>query len=294
MAEGKSKSGAPPKSDTPPKKSDAPPPERIDKIGGFSPAAPERIDTIGGFLPALLEQEEKRADDAASPAEAIAAPGSPKDPEPPPPAEGPWPSPLSTGPAWLRYLRAIPPRLAGIAVGGVVLGALLVTSVRGCVGSHRVEDLEERVAALEQTLGVNAGGRDHAARSEVGAAADAGARISSPSRGTEDAKKAGCAIAKVAAYQAWDEALAKAKTAAAPGEAKCADLWTQAKKDACYYAASQVVRVAQAARDTVMKGGARARETVKKAKNDPQNDAIGQARAASEAAFQECQDENEL
>ena len=41
-----------------------------------------------------------------------------------------------------------------------------------------------------------------------------------------------------------------------------------------------------------MKGGTTARDAVKAVKDDPKNDAIAKARAASEAAFAACQSED--
>ena len=60
-------------------------------------------------------------------------------------------------------------------------------------------------------------------------------------------------------------------------------MWSDKKKQACYYGASAGPRTAQAARDTVMKGGAAAREAVKNVKDDPKNEAVLRARTASEA-----------
>ena len=97
-----------------------------------------------------------------------------------------------------------------------------------------------------------------------------------------------CAVARIAGYQAWQEALAKAKVNAGPAEAACADFRSDKKKQACYYAAMAETRATQAARDASIAGGAAAREAVKAVKDDPKNEAIARARAASEAAFAAC------
>jgi len=100
-------------------------------------------------------------------------------------------------------------------------------------------------------------------------------------------------MAKVAAYNAWQDAVTRAKETAKSAEAQCSDMWSS-RKNACYYTASAGVRSATAARDTVIKGGGPARDAVKNVKDDPKNDALAPAKAASEAAFTACHDENEL
>jgi hypothetical protein len=102
----------------------------------------------------------------------------------------------------------------------------------------------------------------------------------------------GCALAKIASYQVWQEAFAKAKTNAGPAEAACADMWSESKKQACYRAATTQVRGTQAARDAVIAGGGHAREAVAAVKDDAKNEAIARARAASQAAFAACGDED--
>jgi hypothetical protein len=104
-------------------------------------------------------------------------------------------------------------------------------------------------------------------------------------------RSAPCAIAKVASYQAWQEALTKAKANATSAEAACASMWSESRKQGCYYVATSTVRATQAARDTVIGGGQGARDAVKNVKDDPKNDAIGRARTASEAAFAACEDD---
>jgi hypothetical protein len=51
------------------------------------------------------------------------------------------------------------------------------------------------------------------------------------------------------------------------------------------------IRTAQAARDAVMGGGAVAREALKSVKDDAKNDAIAQARSASDAVLAACGDD---
>jgi hypothetical protein len=108
-----------------------------------------------------------------------------------------------------------------------------------------------------------------------------------------DDRKAACTVAKIEAYEAWQDAVAKAKTKAQAAGAQCSDMWKK-KKQACYYAAFAGVRATQGARDAVIKGGATAREAVKNMKDDPKNEAIPRARAASAAAWAACDDDNEL
>jgi hypothetical protein len=95
-------------------------------------------------------------------------------------------------------------------------------------------------------------------------------------------------VAKIAAYRVWQEALAKAKVNAGPAEAACADIWSDSKKQACYRFAMTQIRATQAARDSVIEGGAVAHEAVKAARDDAKNEAVARARAASQAAFVAC------
>jgi hypothetical protein len=106
-----------------------------------------------------------------------------------------------------------------------------------------------------------------------------------------DDRSAPCAIAKIAGYQAWQEAFAKAKLNARPAEAACADIWNEKRKQGCFYAAMAETRATQAARDAVIAGGAAAREAVKAVKDSPKNDAIAAARTASEVVFTACGEE---
>jgi hypothetical protein len=102
-----------------------------------------------------------------------------------------------------------------------------------------------------------------------------------------------CAIAKIAAYHAWQDALTRAKSLAAPAQAACADLWSDKRKQSCYYMASAEIRTSQAARDTVVNGGPAARDAVKTVKDDAKNEAIARARTASDRAFGACGDDVE-
>jgi len=151
---------------------------------------------------------------------------------------------------------------------------------RGCRTGRSLEDLDQRMARVEGALGLGDG--------EAPPSADTPAAGAAPA--TEETNAA-CAVAKVAAYQAWQEALTKAKALAAPAQASCADAWGDRKRQACYYAASSGVRTTQAARDTVIPGDGAAHEAVRSVKDDPRNDALPRARAASDRAFADCHEE---
>ena len=176
-------------------------------------------------------------------------------------------------------------RLGAMGVGGALAGALLIGSigsmVRGCHAGERLRELDQRMARVEGALGLADGEAPPSADTLPAAAA-----------GLTEETNAVCAVAKVAAYQAWQQAAAKAKSLAAPAQAACADGWTDRKRQACYYAASTGVRTTQAARDAVIPGDGAARESVKAVKDDPRNDAIAGARAASEKAFADCHEES--
>ncbi len=181
-------------------------------------------------------------------------------------------------------------RLIVMALGCAAVGAVLVASIavgaRGCRGGSRVDNLEQRVARIEGTLGIAEAGPAASGDASAPAAsgvASAGPEITPP-----------CAIARVKAYEAWQDALTRAKALAGPAEAACNDMWSDRKKQACYYSASATVRAAQAARDTVIKGGAPAKDAVKNVKDDAKNEALAPAVAASQAAFAACGDDNEL
>jgi hypothetical protein len=276
------------------------------------PAAPERLNTIdvmpstliGMHLPPLLEEEAAKRAAQTSPVAPAPEPQPTKSADPvyDPASDDPqdaWRSPLETRPAWLIALASVPRNMWVMAGGGLVAGLLLVTAARGCVGKGRIDDLEKRVAVLERTTGVNpdAGmgtSGDPPTPSANAPPTSGGKSTASAATTADDSKQKDCAVAKLAAYQAWQGAIDKAKALAAPAEAKCTSLWTDSKKQACYGAALQSVRSAESARNASIKGGAAARDAVKKVRDDPTNDAIGRARAASSSAFDACQDENEL
>lgn len=176
------------------------------------------------------------------------------------------------------------------AAGGVVLGLLLVVSIggaaRGCRANARVGALEQRVGRVETALGIGDAGPTVASADTPSADVDAGMAASAEHDSPE------CAVAKVAAYHAWQDALTKAKALAAPAQAACADSWSEKKRQVCYWVASAGVRTAQAARDSVITGGPAARDAVKNVKDDPKNDVLARARAASDKAFQVCGDDS--
>lgn len=175
------------------------------------------------------------------------------------------------------------PRLLGaaavIALAGAILGGSIV---RGCGGRGVTPDVERRVARLEELLGV--------ASSLPAAAAGGASPEGTGSVASADEPAPTCPEAKIASYQAWQEALTKAKALAQPAEAACADMWSDSRKQACYHSALAEVRATQAARDSVINGGSSARDAVKAVKEDPKNEAITRAHAASLAAFQACND----
>ena len=169
-------------------------------------------------------------------------------------------------------------QLGAVAGAGAILGVVVVgAAVRGC-RETRHGDLEQRVARIEDLLGlVDAG------------PAPPDAPLAPPV--SADDRTASCAVAKVAAYGAWQEAIAKAKVNATPAQAACADSWSDRRKQACYYAAMATIRTSQAARDALMIGGSAAREAVKGLKDDPKNDALVRARASADAVFAACDDD---
>jgi serine/threonine protein kinase len=177
-------------------------------------------------------------------------------------------------------------RLAAIGGACAVAGALVTgLAVRACRGGGDGAAIEQRVDRIEELLGI--GDASPSAAGNGGAPADAPAPVSL------DDRSASCALAKIAAYRAWQDALARAKVNAAPAEAACADLWSDTKKQACYRSAMAQIRATQAARDTVIAGGAAAVDAVKAAKDDPKNDAVARGRAASQAAFAACGEEGD-
>ena len=191
------------------------------------------------------------------------------------------------------------PRLLAIAGCGVLgVGAAMLTA-HGCRGGDRVGGLEERVAHIEGLLGIEGPGPGSGAPlapSAASAAASAASTRGAPtardaSTFAIDYRSAPCAIAKVASYQAWQDAVAKAKANATSAEAACSSMWSETRKQGCYYVATSTVRATQAARDAVIAGGQNARDAVKNVKDDPKNDAIARARTASETAFLACDED---
>jgi len=172
-------------------------------------------------------------------------------------------------------------RLAAIAGGAAVLGVVVVgLASRGC-RDGRHADLEQRVARIEDLLGL----------ADAGPVAPLGDASPTLPVSADDDRPASCALARVAAYRAWQEAIARAKVNAAPAQAACADEWSDKRKQACFYAATATVRTSQAARDALMAGGPAAREAVKGVKEDQRNDALARARVAADAVFAGCDDD---
>jgi hypothetical protein len=192
---------------------------------------------------------------------------------------GPLPAPVP--PPRRHTPPTVPLRL--VAIGGVsaVLGALVVgLTVKACRGGKDASSLEERVSRIEDLLGMTDAGSS--------AASGAVAPSAAPPAVSLDDNSAACALAKVAAYRVWHEAVARAKVNAAPAQAACAEIWNDTRKQACYRSAMAQLRATQAARDTVIEGGTIAHEAVKAVKEDAKNEAVGRARSASQAAFAAC------
>jgi serine/threonine protein kinase len=201
----------------------------------------------------------------------------------PPPARPPLPyRPLHAG---------VSPRLATTVAACSVAGAFLVlvaVAARGCRARDANGGIEQRVARIESILGIVDAGP-----AGSGSAASAPAAAGGVVSADDDRPGSGaCALAKIASYQVWQEAFAKAKTNAGPAEAACADMWSESRKQACYRAATVQVRGTQTARDAVITGGGHAREAVAAVKDDTKNEAIARARAASQTAFAACGDED--
>jgi eukaryotic-like serine/threonine-protein kinase len=169
--------------------------------------------------------------------------------------------------------------LGAIGAIGAILGG---TIVRACRGRDAKSDVEQRVARLEDLLGVHDDGGATSASAPVPVPVAPGAAVSA------DDPLRSCAEAKVASYRAWQEALAKAKTNAQPAEAACASIWSESRKQTCYGAAMAQIRATQAARDSTIEGGAAARDALRAVKDDPKNEAIARARAASVGALDAC------
>ena len=164
------------------------------------------------------------------------------------------------GPSTGRGCRLGCSRSAGRApLSGTLVAGLIA---RGCRGSERPG------SSSSASLGSRAcsGSRTPGPRRRGSAATPPRRRP----RVRDDDRSAPCALAKIAGYQAWQDALAKAKVNAAPAEAACADIWSDTKKQACYRAAMAQIRATQAARDAVIAGGAAAREAVRAVEGRPE------------------------
>jgi hypothetical protein len=179
------------------------------------------------------------------------------------------------------------PQLALVIAAGIALGAFVVFAIAGGVRGSRASGhlgvLDQRVSRIEVALGMADGGFVASADVPLAAADGGEADLASTDTPTPE-----CAIAKIAAYHAWQDALTRAKSLAGPAQAVCSNLWSDRKKQACYWGATLEVRATQAARDTVVNGGPAAREALKNVKDDAKNDAIVRARAASDKAFAAC------
>jgi eukaryotic-like serine/threonine-protein kinase len=204
----------------------------------------------------------------------------------PPPSMPPRPRVVSAPPVRRSVRIALPswtlprPRRVAVAAGcGAVGLGLSVLAARGCRGSDRVGGLELRVARMESLLGLDDAGVAPVMAPSTAATASA------------DDRSGPCAIAKVAGFEAWQEALVRARANASGAEAACASIWNERRKQACFYVAMSGARAIQAARDSVVAGGAPARDALRNVKDDPKNDAIVHARAASQAAFAACDDD---
>ncbi len=234
--------------------------------------------------------------EAAEAAEAVDAPEAPAEPRPAAPkavdrkdtlplptvALRSQPPPHGTEGSG-RYRPELSPALLGVASVCALVGAVIGgMSVRGCKGGGDAAAVDGRLARIEDLLGLSDAGGAAAPAGSAAAAAPVG---SVPSA---DDSSGACAIAKVAAYQAWQEAVAHARTLAQPAEAACAEHWSDSKKQACFRGATAAIRAAQAARDAVIGGGPAAQDAVRAVRDDPKNDAISRARAASQAAFTAC------
>jgi serine/threonine-protein kinase len=229
---------------------------------------------------AISEQEATRAWEERKPPPIRTQPIAPI-----PPALGPGSVPSnvasSVAPPAARSFEWSPRLLgavAAIAMAGAILGGLIV---RGCGGAGGSRDVERRLVRLEELLGVP---------SSVPAAAATSAPAAAGSVASADEPALTCPEAKIASYQAWQEALTKAKTLAQPAQASCANMWGDSKKQACYYGALAEVRATQAARDSAIGGGSAARDAATAVKDDPKNEAIAHARTVSNSAFEACGD----
>jgi serine/threonine-protein kinase len=222
----------------------------------------------------VAEQEATRAWEEAKPAPIRTQPIAVIPPGPPsvaPPAPTPPAAKLTD---WSP--RLLLGAVAAVAAVSAILGGAIV---RGC-GGHETSNVERRLGRLEERLGIPSSVPTAAAASPTATGSIASA----------DEPPQNCPEAKIASYEAWQEVLTKAKTLAQPAQAACASMWSDSKKQGCYYSALAGVRAAQAARDSAIGGGSAAREAVTAVKDDPKNEAIARARTASQAAFEACGD----
>jgi serine/threonine-protein kinase len=236
---------------------------------------------------ATAEQERTRVwDERTVPLEAP-RPAAPPAPAPPAPAlasaVAPAPA-LAPSPASAPASAPAPSYglVAASAASALLAGLLVAALGRTCQGGER-SGLEARVARIEDLLGLAEAGLTAIDRAPM--SPDGGSTLSA------DEREGPCARAKIAAYRAWQEAVAKSKLGQRPAEAACAGISNEKKKQACFFAAETETRTVQAARDAVIAGGAAAREAVKSAKDSGRNDALAAARTASEVAFAACGDE---
>jgi serine/threonine-protein kinase len=240
---------------------------------------------------AISEHESTRAWEEAKPPPAqlktqplAAIPPGPGSIPPPAPGTAPAsaPAPALVAPALVapETFSQWSPRLLGAVAAVAVVGAILGGSiVRAC---GRDASVERRLTRLEEVLGVPS------------SAPTAATSLPAPSGSIASADEPAltCPEAKIASYQAWQEAVTKAKTVAQPAQAACASMWSDSKKQACYGSALAEVRATQAARDSAITGGSAAHDAVTAVKDDPKNEAIAHARTVSQAAFDACGDKS--
>jgi eukaryotic-like serine/threonine-protein kinase len=271
--------------------------ELRDALDAYVRAAGEPVDasTVRALTTQLFADEqpapwERMADEVAAEQERTRVWEDPKEPRE---RKAPAPDALPTEvmpalvlPTAEPKVRSMAPQVVAMALACAVVGGLVAgLAVRGCraQSAAAAPGLEPRVARLEDLLGLGDAG---ASAPTPGAVAPAAGVVVSL-----DDRSAPCAVAKVAAYQAWQEAVTRAKSNAGPAEAACAGVWSDTKKQACYRGAMGQIHATQAARDVVIAGGALAREAARAIREDPHNEAIARARAASQAAFAACDDD---
>jgi serine/threonine protein kinase len=164
--------------------------------------------------------------------------------------------------------------------GGIITGLI----VRGAYSGSR-SDLDRRVARIEDLLGLE----DAGVPSAEGVPPPGASTVDGGPALSADDHSGPCAVAKIAGYEAWQEALAKSKLNAGPAEAACADMRSEKKRQGCFYYATSETRTTQAARDAIIIGGPAAHDAVHAVKDDPKNPAVAKAHAASDAVFLACE-----